>query len=151
MKCYLKPVGLNYRPSLRGPCVKNENLVFHSMAWAIWLINSLWYGKYLNILTLSNQGETAWRKNFPQYRLNGSRYCKEILQVYFYIIQDCFECFRIFFCLHTLPWQLFFQLVNELRNEQSYLDSMILTNLVGGTYGFSRKSTKNIYYDVNMT
>ena len=30
----------------------------------------------------------------------------------------------------------FFQLVNELRNEQSHLDFMILVNLVGGTYGF---------------
>ena len=27
-----KPVVLNYRPSLQGPCVKNENLAFHSMA-----------------------------------------------------------------------------------------------------------------------
>ena len=63
-------------------------------------------------------------------------YFKEILQVYFFIIQDCFVCFKIFFCLHTLPWQLFFQLVNELRNEQSHLDSMILANLVEGTYSF---------------
>ena len=74
-------------------------------------------------------------RNF-QYLLNGSRYCKEILQVYFYIIQDCFACFKIFFCLHTLPGQLLFQLVNELRNEKSQLDFMILANLVGGTYGF---------------
>ena len=28
----LKPMVLNYRPSLRGPFVENENLVFHSMA-----------------------------------------------------------------------------------------------------------------------
>ena len=75
-------------------------------------------------------------RNFPQCLLNGSIYFKEILQVYFSIIQDCFACFKIFFCLHTLPWQLFFQLVNELRNEQSHLDSMILANLVEGTYSF---------------
>ena len=30
----------------------------------------------------------------------------------------------------------FFQLVDELRNEQSHLDSMILANLVEGTYSF---------------
>ena len=87
-------------------------------------------------------------RNFPQYLLNGSRYCKEILQVYFSIIQDCFACSKSFFCLHTLPWQLFFQLVNELRNEQSHLDSMILANLVEGTTVLSQKSTKNAYYDV---
>ena len=74
--------------------------------------------------------------NFPQYLLNGSIYFKEILQVNFSIIQDCFAYFKIFFCLQTLPWQLFFQLVNELRNEQSHLDSMILANLVEGAYSF---------------
>ena len=74
--------------------------------------------------------------NFPQCLLNGSIYFKEILQVYFSIIQDCFGCFKIFFCRYILPWQLFFQLVNELRNEQSHLDSMILANLVEGTYSF---------------
>ena len=75
-------------------------------------------------------------RNFPQYLLNGSIYFKEILQVNFSIIRDCFACFKIFFCLHTLPWQLFFQLVNELRNEQSNLDSMILAHLVEETYSF---------------
>ena len=75
-------------------------------------------------------------RNFPQYLLNGSICFEESLQVNFSIIQDCFACFKIFFCLHTLPWQLFFQLVNELRNEQSHLDSMILANLVEGTYSF---------------
>ena len=89
-------------------------------------------------------------RNFPQCLLNGSIYFKEILQVYLSIIQDCFACFKIFFCLHTLPWQLFFQLVNELRNEQSHLDSMILANLVEGLTVLSRKSTKNTYYDVIM-
>ena len=34
---------------------------------------------------------------------------------------------------------IFFQLVNELRNEQSHMDSMILANFVGGTYGFKSK------------
>ena len=32
VKYYLKPGVLNYRLSLRGPCVKNESLVFHSVA-----------------------------------------------------------------------------------------------------------------------
>ena len=75
-------------------------------------------------------------RNYPQCLLNGSIYFKEILELYFSIIQDRFACFKIFFCLHTLPWQLFFQLVNELRNEQSHLDSMLLANLVEGTYSF---------------
>ena len=58
-------------------------------------------------------------RNVPQYLLNGSRYSKEI---YFCIIRDCFACFDIFLCLHTLPWQPFFQLVTKSRNEQSHLD-----------------------------
>ena len=32
LKYYLKTVVLNYRLSLQGPCVKDENLAFHSMA-----------------------------------------------------------------------------------------------------------------------
>ena len=32
VKYYLKPLVLKYRPSLRGRCVKNENLLFHKMA-----------------------------------------------------------------------------------------------------------------------
>ena len=82
---------------------------------------------------LSNLGGIRLNEELSTNLLNGSRYCKEILQVYFYIIQDYFACFKILFCLHTLPWQLFFQIVNELRNEQSHLDSIILANLVGGT------------------
>ena len=75
-------------------------------------------------------------RNFPQYLISSSIYFKEILQVNFFIIQDRFASFKTFFCLHTLPWQLFFQLVNELRNEQSHLDSMILANWVEGNYSF---------------
>ena len=93
-------------------------------------------------------------RNFPQYLLNGSIYFKEILQVNFSITQDCFACFKIFFCLHTLPWQLFFQLVNELRNEHSHLDSMISANLVERTYTFkSEINQKHVlwcHYDVNL-
>ena len=32
VKYYLKPGVLNYRLSLRGPCVKNESLVYHGVA-----------------------------------------------------------------------------------------------------------------------
>ena len=75
---------------------------------------------------------------------------REILQVYFSIIQDCFARFKILFCLHTLPSQLFFQLVYELRNEQIHLDSMILANLVEGTHSFKSEINQNTYYDVVM-
>ena len=44
-----------------------------------------------------------------------------------------------------------FQFVNELRNEQSHLDFMILADLVGGTYGFKSEINQNTYYDVIMT
>ena len=58
----------------------------------------------VNGLALSNLGaESARTRNFPQYLLNGSKYCEEILQVYFYIIEDYLEYFEVFFCLHTLP------------------------------------------------
>ena len=35
-----EPEVLKYGPSLRGPCVKNEGLVFHGTARAIRLMNS---------------------------------------------------------------------------------------------------------------
>ena len=75
-------------------------------------------------------------RNVPQYLLSGFRYCKEeILEVYFYIIRHCFACFEIFFCLHTLPWQPFFQLVTGSRNDKSHLESMILTRLHSNLMG----------------
>ena len=40
-----KPEVLKYGPILRGPCVKNEDLVFHGTARAIRLINSLFNGE----------------------------------------------------------------------------------------------------------
>ena len=40
-----KPEVLKYGPSLRGPCVKNEGLVFHGTAQSIRLINSLLHDK----------------------------------------------------------------------------------------------------------
>ena len=86
-------------------------------------------------------------------------YCKEMSQVYFYVIQYCFACFEIFFFLHMLPWQPFFQLVTESRNEQNHLDSLFLARLHshlvrgGGDLYVARnpKSTKNTYYDAIMT
>ena len=69
---------------------------------------------------------------------NSSRYCKEILQIYFCIIRDCVACLLLssYVAMATI-----FQLVTESRNEQSHLDSMILarfhSNLVGGmTHGY---------------
>ena len=46
---------LKYGPSLRGPCVKNEGLVFHGTARAIRLINSLLNGKNENIPNIDRQ------------------------------------------------------------------------------------------------
>ena len=42
-----KAQGFEVRTKLarRGPCIKNEGLVFHGTAQAIQLINSLFYGK----------------------------------------------------------------------------------------------------------
>ena len=60
--------------------------------------------KYLGSLQLcEDQGmrgklnpiRNVLKENFYQYFPNGSRYCEEIFQVYFYIIQD-FACFEIF-------------------------------------------------------
>ena len=73
----------------------------------LWL--QIYYSVFWPYLTFGEEGggNSAWTRNV-QHLLNGSRYCKEILQVYFYIIRDCFACFQIFYCLHTLPWQPFF-------------------------------------------
>ena len=54
---------LKYGPSLRGPCVKNEGLVFHGTARAIQLINSLLYGKNENIRTVTDNLPTILKKN----------------------------------------------------------------------------------------
>ena len=51
----LSPNVLKYGPSLRGPCVKNEGLVFHGTARAIRLINSLLYEKNENIPNIHRQ------------------------------------------------------------------------------------------------
>ena len=50
-----KPEVLKYGPSLRGPCVKNEGVVFHGTARAIQLINNLFYGKSENIPNIYRQ------------------------------------------------------------------------------------------------
>ena len=62
VKYYFKPVVLKYRPSLQGPCVKNKNSVFYSMAWAIRLINNLLYCKCQNILNNYREFATAFWK-----------------------------------------------------------------------------------------
>ena len=49
---------LRYGPSLRGPCVKSEGLVFHGTARAIRLINSLLSGK--------NKIFQTFTENFPK-------------------------------------------------------------------------------------
>ena len=55
LKTATKPEILKYGPSLRGPSVKNEGLVFHGTARAIRLINSLFYGKNENIPKICRQ------------------------------------------------------------------------------------------------
>ena len=69
--------------------------------------------------------------------------------------KSIFPLFKI--VLHVLKFSLFsylamviFQLVNELRNEQNHLESMILANLVEGTYSFKSEINQNTYYDVIM-
>ena len=65
VKYYFKPVVLKYRPSLRGPCVKKKNSAFYSMAWAIRLINNLWYRKCQNILNIYREFATVfWKRVF---------------------------------------------------------------------------------------
>ena len=53
-----------YGPSLRGPCVKNEGLVFHGMAPAIRLINSLLYGKKKYIPNIHQEFADKFPKNY---------------------------------------------------------------------------------------
>ena len=53
---------LKHRPSLQGSWVKTERLVFHGMAWAIRLINSLLHGKNENISKLTENLPTIFRK-----------------------------------------------------------------------------------------
>ena len=64
--------------------------------------------------------------------------------------KSIFPLFKI--VLHVLKFSFvfihchgryFFQLVNELRNEQNHLDSMILANLVEGTYSFKSEINQN--------
>ena len=60
---------------------------------------------------------------------------KKFYKFIFQLFKIFLHVLKFFFCLHMLPWQLLFQLVNKLRNEQSHLDSMILSNLVEVTFG----------------
>ena len=75
---------------------------------------------------------------------------KKFYKSIFPLFKIVLHVLKFSFCLHTLPWELFFQLVNELRNEQSHLDSVILANLVEGTYSFKSEINQNTYYDVIM-
>ena len=54
---------LKYGPSLRGPCVKNEGLVFHGTARAMRLINSLLHGKGENVPNIHRE----FADNFPKF------------------------------------------------------------------------------------
>ena len=109
---------------------------------AIRLINSLWYGKYLNILNLILNPIWGGGGNLPERGtfLNISLMVQDTVKKFYRFIFTLFKIVLhalkfsfVFICCHG---NYFFQLVNELRNEQSHLDSMILANLVGGTYGF---------------
>ena len=53
---------LKYGPSLRGPCVKIEGLVFHGTKRAIWLINSLLNGKNRNIPNIHREFADSFMK-----------------------------------------------------------------------------------------
>ena len=55
---------LKYGPSLRGPCVKTEGLVFHGTVRAIWLINSLLYDQNKNIPNIHRQFADNFSKNY---------------------------------------------------------------------------------------
>ena len=57
---------LKYGPSLRGPCVKNEGLVFHGTARAIRLINSLLNGKNESSRTFTENLPTIKKKTFHE-------------------------------------------------------------------------------------
>ena len=57
-----QPEVLKYGPSLRGPYVKNEDLVFHGTALAIRLINSLLYDNKI-FRTFTNNLPTILGKN----------------------------------------------------------------------------------------
>ena len=55
---------------MRGPCIKNEGLVFHGTARAIRLINSLLDGKNENIPNIHRQVADNFSKNqkhFPKF------------------------------------------------------------------------------------
>ena len=59
----LSPEVLKYGASLRGPCVKNEDLVFHGTARAIRLINSLLHGKNENVPNIHKEFADNFSKN----------------------------------------------------------------------------------------
>ena len=61
---------------------------------------------------------------------------KKFYKFIFTLFKIVLHVLKFSFVLIRCHGNYFFQLVNELRNEQSHLDSMILANLVGGTYGF---------------
>ena len=69
-----KPEVLKYGPSLRGPCVKNEGLVFHGMARAIRLINSYYMAKTKIFRTFTdNFPAILWKTST---KLNQNRFPK---------------------------------------------------------------------------
>ena len=61
---------------------------------------------------------------------------KKFYKSIFPLFKIVFHVFKFSFVFIHYHGNYFFQLVSELRNEQSYLDSMILANLVEGTYSF---------------
>ena len=60
LKVPSKPKVLKYGTSLRGPCGKNEGLVFHCTARVIRLINSLLDGRNENIPSIPENFPKNW-------------------------------------------------------------------------------------------